>query len=151
MKLCTLMVTTSYFVCFSAQQTCSVHGFALDLANECSVEALRASYQAFLAAPENQIIAQSSCGADHLDTLLNSQDVESLCRDAINKNGAITFDDIVEDDSKFVESFYRGNTFWNEEVQTNYKLNDPNGPTTNVLKKYIAQVPLYYELAERKR
>ena len=137
----------------SSAQTCSMHGFTLKLQDECSLNALRDSYLNYLAEPENQILAQSSCGVDHLDDLLDGQDVDSLCQNASDVNGEITFDEIVqqEKDNKFVESFYRGNTYWNEEVETNYDLDDPNGPATNVLKKDIAQVPLYYELAEQKK
>ena len=141
----------SRLLSFSSAQTCSVHGFTLAVENECSLAALRASYEIYLAAPENQILAQSSCDANELDTLLNGQDVDSLCRNSLDAHGKITFDDIVQQkDDKFVESFYRGNTYWNEEVQTNYDLDDPNGPETNVLKEDIAQVPEYYELAEQK-
>ena len=130
-----------------------MHGFTLKLQDECSLNALRDSYLNYLAEPENQILAQSSCGVEDLDDLLDGQDVDSLCQNAIDINGEITFDDIVqqEKDNNFVESFYRGNTYWNEEVETNYDLDDPNGPATNVLKKDIAQVPLYYELAEQKK
>lgn len=130
-------------------QSCSA-GLSLKLENNCSRAALEAAYAEYLAAPENQIFA--SCAAD-LDTLLNGQSVEDLCSNPIEKRGAITFDEIVENegDEKFVESFYRGKTYWNEEVQTNYDLDDPNGEATNILKEDIAQVPLYYELAERKK
>jgi len=130
-----------------------MHGFTLKLQDECSLNALRDSYLNYLAEPENQILAQSSCGVDDLDDLLDGQDVDSLCQNAIDINGELTFDEIVqqEKDNKFVESFYRGNTYWNEEVETNYDLDDPNGPATNVLKEDIAQVPLYYELAEQKK
>ena len=151
MKLSSLLLISSLARRSSAQE-CSSHGFTLELQNECSLVALREAYETYLAAPENQILSQASCGADHLDTLLAGQDVESLCANAIDGDGQITFDDIVQQpDGKFVESFYRGNTYWNEEVQTNYNLDDPNGPTTNKLKSDIAQVSEWYELAEQKR
>jgi len=147
------LLLISIFAHSSAQQTqtCSLHGFTLKLQNGCSLHALRESYEKYLAEPENQILAQSDCGADHIDNLLDGQDVDSLCQNAIEINGEITFDEIVRQgqDSKFIESFYRGNTYWNEEVETNYDLDDPNGSPTNVLKEDIAQVPLYYELAEQ--
>eukprot|EP00546_Thalassionema_frauenfeldii_P000288 CAMPEP_0178931966 /NCGR_PEP_ID=MMETSP0786-20121207/22275_1 /TAXON_ID=186022 /ORGANISM="Thalassionema frauenfeldii, Strain CCMP 1798" /LENGTH=540 /DNA_ID=CAMNT_0020609045 /DNA_START=216 /DNA_END=1835 /DNA_ORIENTATION=+ len=131
--------------------TCSEHGFSLELRNECSIEALRLAYEAYLAAPENQILSLSSCSVD-LETLLNGQDVESLCRNAVDSNGEVTFNEIAQQkDKKFVESFFRGNTYWNEEVQTNYDLDNPNGPAINILKEDIAQIPLYYELVEQKK
>ena len=146
------MLTISRFLKISAQESCSNQGFfSLQLKNECSLEALRDAYADYLSAPENQILSSSSCTVD-LDTLLNGKNVDDLCRDAIDLNGEITFDEIVsQKDSKFIESFYRGNTYWNEEVQTNYDLDDPNGPKSNVLKKDIAQVKGYYELSEHKR
>ena len=135
----------------AAQQTCSAHGFSLKLQNECSLQELRSAFEAYLSAPENQFFSSSSCNADSLDVLLNGQDVDDLCRNAIEANGVIDLDEIVQqEDNKFIESFYRGNTYWNEEVETNYNLDGSNGPATNVLKEDIAQVPDYYELAEQK-
>lgn len=155
-KSLSLLFILSNKAFFGSAQTCSSsHSFSLKLENVCNYEALKQAYAEYLGAPENQIASSaggSSCTADDIDILLDGVNVHRLCKRATDKNGKIKFDEIVhQTDSKFLESYYRGNTYWNEEVQTNYDLDDPNGPTTNVLKEDILQIPLYYELAENKR
>jgi len=128
-----------------AQDACSTYSFSLELKDECSLHALNASYEAYVARPENEI-----CALGDLDTLLDEQNVDDICRSAINRG--IDFDQIVnQDDSKFVESFYRGGTYWNEEVETKYDLDNPNGPAINILKKDLVQIPTYYDLAQQKK
>ena len=102
-----------------------MHGFTLKLKDECSLNALRDSNLNYLAGPENQILSLSSCD---VDVLLDGQDVDILCQNAIDINGKIIFDEIVQQEKD-------SNTYWNKEVETNYDLDGPNGLATNVLKK----------------
>jgi len=131
-------------------QTCSLSGgFSLELQDECSLDALQAAFDDFLAAPENQILSSvGSCASTDLSTLLNGQDVSKLCDEATSP-GELSFEDIVQQkDGKFVDSFFRGKTFWNEEVQTNYDLDDPNGPAVNILKEDLQHIPDYKRVLE---
>lgn len=132
--------------CVSGDFTLNVNGY-------CNHTALLTAFTEWFADPVNVDAGCTSTPEDELNRLLNatsaaeaSATAHALCRSAFETYGDLPFETSTGKDTRFTEEYFKGNTDWNEQVQS-----ETDGDDRMVLKEDARVVDQFHDAGGRRK